>query len=381
MSVCLNSDAEALERALAQTIMVDDLTTLEQRAHQLYQEAPHAPRIASLIGAIIRRRLEWQAASDHFLSMAQVFPEILSFQYDAALTAIDAGNYKRGQEIILGLSNELEALAPRQLRGIWRAAPLVGLYDIALRAFYLANTKDSTLGQPWVEERLTLASRNASNSALQSVNVISIGENCLPWQLTQRWGLRSAKTMFEQESPFNLAQTTTDDIAHLLRNGMDQLIDVSLMSTFIDKNGSCFPKNKTYHFDFNHERGPQFIENCYIQTRLRYADRIKQMRKIAATQPAIYVHFTERSGDLEHLVDAVRAFAQSDCTIVIFDSWLGCRKLIPEADHVRYKHVAMPNAGYRWFTPDHYDSIDGLNFERNIMQVIREEMIKLASRS
>jgi hypothetical protein len=379
VSVTLITELEELEQILTKTSSVSDLIQLENAVRAVYQRAPDSARVVSLIGAIIRKRLEWQAASDFFLTMASKFPGALSLQYDGALTAIDAGNYKSGMEAIVALSSHLKSLGPRQLRGLWRAAPLVGLYHIALDAFFLALEKGMTPGSSGVEQRLKIAASNAADPVVESVGAISIGENCLPWQLCQRWGLRSSETMLDQESPFNLAQTMTDNVAQLFRDGLNPLIDTNLMSTGVDgNNGSLYPVNRTYNFDFNHERGPGFISDNYQRVIERYTDRISKIRDNAVKRPSVFVHFTERDGDLNGLVEAIKSFVKTDFRIVILDSWSGNRPKMRTSDNVvRYLKVNLPASDYRWFIPDHYDSAEGFQFEQRISGFIFDAMSEL----
>jgi hypothetical protein len=374
----LSAELDRLEQIVIKTTAVDDLGKLESEVRDVYRQARDSMRAVSLIGTIIRKRLEWQAASDFFLSMAKQFPEVLSLQYDGALTAIDAGNYRSGQEVIGTISSRIESLGGRQLRGIWRAAPLVGLHDVAVRAFLLACERGIEPGSSRVEHRLKTAAANASSPAVRSVGAISIGENCLPWQLCQRWGLRSDDTMFDQESPFNLAQTTTNGVSQLFRDGLECLIDAALLSTATDTNGSLRPVNKTYYFDFNHERGPKFIENRYRLVVDRYKDRISKIRNFVENRPAVYVHFTERDGDLPSLVNSVKSFAKSNYRIVLLDSWHGKRPSMLSSEVVRYRRVSFPRPEYRWFTPDHYDSTEGVAFEQDIAEFVHDAMLDLA---
>jgi hypothetical protein len=374
---------EELEDSARRTSEASELMKLEAKARELhlsvldaaikepYLHASRSIRIIHLIGTLIRKRAEWQVASEYFLIASRQFPEVsLPMAYEGALTAIDAGSYKTGQDTLLDLAPKLDTLGARQLRGIWRAASLVGLHDLALQAFYLSLEKGIAPGSQGVETRLKSAIANATDETLQAIGAISIGENCLPWQLCQRWGLRSSSTMFDQESPFNLAQTGTNDVARLLRDGLGRLIDTSLLTTVPQKLGSPRPVNVTYNFNFNHEAGARFTANSYQGLVERYSKRVSDFQRFAKCKPAVYVHYTEGPGDLTELVNALKCFVEGPLRIIIFDSWTGERSEVPTDEIVRYHRVSPPTCDYKWFRPDDYDSEVGFEFEARIASLI-----------
>ncbi len=370
MSVQLLSD---IRKSLDETVDYDGLVSLEQEARILDDQMPSSVDCAMLIGEIIRKRLDWEDASDYFYNKSHLFENRSDFLYNAALTAIDAGNYLRGRQIILQLAEYMTKLSGRMLRGMWRAAPLVGLHEEALSAYKQAMANGFEGCCAHVESRLMNAVLNASMPALQSIGIVSLGENCLPWQLVNRWGLRPKNKLFIQESPFNLAQTTTNDVAELLRVGLDRLIDTEALSTNKDVNGTIRPLNTTYHFDFNHERGQRFITDNYAGLRARYASRIHNLNRYLQSEPCIYLHYTERNGDILGFVDAiVNATMHTNYVIVVFDAWDGRDGFTIAQGNTIYQKIKLPWTGYTWYQPDHWDSELGTNFEFQLQAVLAD---------
>jgi tetratricopeptide (TPR) repeat protein len=373
---------QTLQTALDRTASFDSLVDLERSARDAQRDFPESPRFVALIGAILRKRFEWEASSTYLLEMAAKFPNALELQYRGALTAIDAGNYRRAQAAVASLASKIDLLDGQQLRGIWRAAPLVGLHDIALDAFARARANGAAACTSAIANRLAAAQGNAASPAVNSVNVISIGENCLPWSLAQRWGLRSSETMFSQESPFNLAQTTTNDVAALLEDGVDRLVERTFISELINPDGVPRPQNAKYHFDFNHEQGKFYVNNCFDELISVYSVRIDNLKRILSAGPCVYVHYTERGGDLDRLVRSVRMRCHDGRSkIIIFDSWEGNRQLSSGLGDVVYHKVTLPGLDYAWFRPDDFDSDDGIAFERTIQGVILREVVALYENS
>ena len=373
---CKTPEARDLQERLSKTHNTSELAEIEGDALRLEQCYPDDPWLPAIVGTSLRRRLEWDSSSRHFLSAAQRFPAIPAFLYEAALTSIDAGDYNRAQGVLLALSaGGLDRLSMRQLRGFWRASPLAGLAEVAFEAFQLARVRGQIQHDKLIRLRHEMAVQSASSDLVRDVAVISLGENCFPWSALNRWGLRSRDGIFEQESPFNLAQTTTNDIAHLLVDGTSSLIDPDLLSTLYDQNGTVRPLNAKYHFDFNHERGSRFVENRFGVHVERYENRIKKFSSFLVERACVFVHYTERDGDLCALTSSLaRASDHSDFRILILDAWAGKRNSLPTEEYCDYFRIEFPFENYQWFQPDHWDSTEGVRFEMSIRNVVVQSM-------
>lgn len=387
MAVPFENQIDHLEHLARSLSSATPLSQLESNVRRLYldelqreinkpdMKTTQVVRFINLIGTLIRKRAEWQAASEYFLTAAEQFPEaFLQLAYDGALTAIDSGNYHIGQNTLLRLAPRLKELGPRQLRGIWRAAPLVGLHSLAIEAFHLSLDRGIEPGSSGVEKRLEQAQIYAQHLVVQNVNLLSLGENCLPWQLGQRWGLRSATTMLNLQGPFNLAQTGTNGVTRLLRDGLEGLVDSRLLTTVPQAIGAPRPVNATYNFNFNHEAGPTFTSDDYKGLKSRYLKRIADFKRAARTKPSVYLHYTEGFGDLNQLYEAVEQFTNSRFHIIIFDAWGGTRDKIQKSKNMSYYKTALPRPDYLWFRPDDYDSLEGCEFEARIASLIFECM-------
>ena len=105
-------------------------------------------------------------------------------------------------------------------------------------------------------------------------------------------GARSTETMFSQESPFNLAQTTTDDVAASLEDGLERLILRTYISKLTNSDGIPRPVNAKYHFDFNHEQG-SYVENDYHELITKYLELVNNLKRVQSDGPCVYVHYTE----------------------------------------------------------------------------------------
>jgi len=204
-------------------------------------------------------------------------------------------------------------------------------------------------------------------------------DGSLPWHLGQRWGLRAPAAMLAQESPFNLAQTTTDSVAALLEDGLDRLISPDLLSLATASDGTSRPLNLSYQFDFNHERGALFTGDGYAGLIARYARRLSSFGRWLAGAPCVLLHYTERNGDLGRLARAVAAASpHGNYILVILDVWSGPRATLLEHPRVRHIRMDLPWPDYQWFRPDHWDDQRGIAFERSLQRAVLAAASQLA---
>lgn len=364
-----------LKAKFANAWSYDQLTEIETATRNLEATNEISSDLALLIGEIMRRKLDWNAAADYLTQKAEFFPECLELLYNASLAFIDGASYNRAQDVIKKLSAQLEKLTNQQLRGIWRAAPLVSLHETALEAFNLARARGEEACLASVEDRLVQALHNSCDKSLAAISVISIGENCLPWSVGQRWGLRSADRMFEQESPFNLAQTVTNSVSELLEKNFDQLLSSEYLSISKAADGTSRPLNNHYRFDFNHERGNQFIDDDFSGLKTRYGARVEKLRSHFEHKPCVLVHFTEREGDLGRLSNAIqKSFTHQKWHLLLLDAWNGPRSTEDYGNRTSYQKIVLPREDYQWFRPDHWDSNEGTAFENFLHDKIMENV-------
>jgi hypothetical protein len=185
--------------------------------------------------------------------------------------------------------------------------------------------------------------------------------------------------MFNQVSPFNLGQTMTDSVSALFNDGLERLIDRAFLAETANVDGIPRPINHKYHFDFNHEQGTWFSQNKFERLILRYLPRIDGLKSILSGSVNVFVHYTERDGDLKNLTDSIRKSANGgDFRIVILDAWEGPRSGIPSQRDIIYQKVRLPRPGYVWHRPDDFDSDDGIEFERELQDIILKAIIDLS---
>ncbi|WP_123834595.1 tetratricopeptide repeat protein [Methylobacterium currus] len=313
----------------------------------------------------MHRRNDWYDAYKSLSSALEIFPDSVDICYWAALNAIDAGSYESASGLLDRLGDRLSSIPERYLRGIWRAAGVVGNIQLASAAFSQAKAQGSELALDAVGLRIESA------LAAQSINlcpIISVGENCQPWMLPNRWGLRRPSDIGPQSSMFNLGQSNCYGVAKILRSLGENFVSPEYLSVKEYPQRAPCPTNDTFHYEFNHELGKYWLENNYENLISRYKSRISNFHKFIAGQQRVFFFYSDRDGDINSVVDAIIEINQDDnYSIVIIDLFDGERpSRLRHHDRVSYARLRFPDKDYVWWRPDHHDSDAGVYFERSI---------------
>lgn len=326
-----------------------------------------------LRGSIRQRRSELTLASDAYFEGHARFPENNVFPYEAGLIALDANYYGRAQAMIRTLADRMESLTDRQCRGVWRGGALAGLHDIARRAFDVATARGSELVSDAVGARLSQAIETQAQMRREPVRIVSLGNNCFPWMVLNRWGLRADPASATEDTVFNLGQCSGHTAADVLRAPQD-LIAASDLEVQRHPDGGPIPWHGRFAMLFNHEGGELWIADNFARLIDRYTPRVANLIDALEGDPRIFVYYVEGDPDLNDLVAAVAdANLDENYTLVIVDTRPEPRARPASHPRLRYLEIELPSSTYIWHVPDQFDSDLGVRFERSVANAILKE--------
>ncbi|MGU3423059.1 tetratricopeptide repeat protein [Methylobacterium sp. D54C] len=331
---------------------------------------------AMLLGQIYQARGEWLKAASIYAHYSEVFPDHVDFTYQAALTFVDAGLYEKGHSYLNKLTCCLERLSDHHLRGIWRAASLLADHELAFQAHALVADRGSPHANSVVERRIQMARHERPSNMPM---VVSIGENCLPWMLANRWGFRRDIFALRHQSFFNLAQTKSFAVADLINDGVSALTDAASLSSYELPTGTPCPANEKYKFFFNHEQGDRWIANSFEKLRGLYEHRIAAFDAALKEPRCIFFHYTKsgsRAGDVLRSIQSRRSTRDYRIVLIsISDVPIDLRGV--DVTTVLIRHMQLPRPDYVWFKPDDYESPEGFEFEKQISDLLSEAVAAL----
>ena len=370
-------------RALSQ---LDDYSALDWLVDELAQLAASFPPSADLTvlrGSTYQKRCEWAFASDLLSAAAPDFPERADVAYEAALNSLDAGYYPRAEALLAILLPGVASHSSRIQRGMWRAAALVGRHDIAIAAFEAALAAGSPYAEPQLSYRMRAAAAIQLAMKQNEMDCISIGENCLPWMLLNRWGFRAHPTHPRADSIFNLAQTSTNGCTSILEDAGGSLMAPNDLKVSLNSNGAPLPINQRCQIAFNHEQGRSWVKDDFTKLRERYAPRVDNFASTLDGPQRLYVHYTEVPGDISRLLDAICSINKNDAFRVLVIDATGEDRLSAASgfEAADYLHAPLPRPDHVWFRPDDLDSLDGVAFEWRIAEAALQSLGKLLRRN
>lgn len=330
-----------------------------------------------LRGHIRQRRSELTLSSDAYAEGHVLFPDNNLFPYEAGLLALDGNYYTRAQQMMQTLGGRLETLTDRQCRGLWRGGALAGLHGTARLAFDRAQSNGSELATPEVSTRLDRAIEIQRAMISHPVRVVSLGNNCFPWMVLNRWGLRPDPADPRDDCVFNLAQCSGYTAAAVVRAPQDLIRREDLEA--VSPEGTPLPWHTRFGMLFNHEGGDLWIADDFAKLLERYRPRIENLVDSFSGDPRVFVYYVEGAVDLDDLVDAVStANTDENYSLVIVDTRAD-RQPPARHDRLRYLPLDLPVPEYVWHVPDQFDSVHGVTFESAVAEAVLEEAQKLSA--
>jgi hypothetical protein len=319
---------------------------------------------------MLRRRGEWHAAALWLDMKSSDFSKDVDIWYEAALNYIDAGYYLKGIEFLDKIRPYIPEISEGHLRGMWRASAIAGGHVLSQEAFDEATRRASPYATDHVRSRI-LSAVEMSNK--QDFRLISIGENCLPWMLGNRWGLRNQPYNSEYQWIFNLGQTSTNFCADIIAKRGVGFLDNNNIHSIYNPSGAPYPENVAFGYGFNHELGEEWIEDNFRKLHEKYKPMIENTSLFSKGSKRIFFHYTENSGDFGALIKSLDSFNQDkNFRLVIVDVSNNNSTDFIHEKNVFYLNIKIPRENYLWFKPDDYDSEEGVNFELQIRDFLIE---------
>jgi hypothetical protein len=228
--------------------------------------------------------------------------------------------------------------------------------------------------------RARYAARTASPAPLGSARLVSLGFNCLPWTVPNRWGLRLEPDLAALDCPFNLAMHSFDTMIDAIRNDFAGYSDPVQIKKTRTPNGHEIAYNVRYKAVWNHEKNSYWIDNDYAILRKNLDLRIENFRNALKSEAIIFLvsirssfssgEMTERLMELHDVLRAAShcttmaliAVAQADAAAVSTT-----RTIAPAVFHIA---MPWPDDPYIWHDEADFNAARGVDFERRYTEAI-----------
>jgi capsular polysaccharide biosynthesis protein len=259
------------------------------------------------------------------------------------------------------------------LNKLFRAGGIVRLADEAAPAAWRSLPPDARGN---LLKRSEIAALNLAAIEQTGIKLISIGQNCLPYQLAGRWGLVAARAEPGLLTPFDLGGFINDSVADAIATDFAAFENRDNFEVTRAWGGGKMFLHRPSGVGFFHERGSYWVTPDRARFFLRLASMIAnwQLAKTAARKLFVFCYCG--AGNLERLVHtASEKLLGPDAHLLVIDV-LQQPHTCPAGPFITYRHLPYPR-DYDWTSVYQQCSAAGLHFELGVIEAIGWAMMKL----
>ena len=235
----------------------------------------------------------------------------------------------------------------------------------------------------YIHRVVTARFDNLTNPALQSINFVSVGSDCLPRTLFSKYGLRPTRALGEKTLPLDLVSAGTEGTLRILREDFKGYRDPAQLQI---AEGFDAPINWSYPICFNHETGTSWRENGYAKLTERYETREKRFRATLANGNLTFIVLNwqrtkyTKSGH-EELLEVASLLAERTagrmrmlCCISTpsDEQWhQPFSERVAKNATVTRVYNPKPNEDYEFYKPELYASPRGVQYENGFIHSLQ----------
>lgn len=225
--------------------------------------------------------------------------------------------------------------------------------------------------------RADSAERNSRLLRNNNISVISIGQNCLPYQLLGRWGYMSTRGAAPgARTPFDLGGYQNEKSAEPIMNDFADYIDSENFTFPLHGKFVRWPNNIKNAVSFFHDKGKYTTSEEKKNFMDFMRTRVENWRKLSHSGPNIYVYSVCGACDLHKFLDIVYERLTLDGSHIVILNVLQTEVDCPNLKNVHYAHIPYP-ASYDWTNVADQLSARGLHFEHSIQSVVMQAVMDI----
>lgn len=246
----------------------------------------------------------------------------------------------------------------------------------------LRAMKSLTEIHPGLEIPLAAARRRARQQLQRSdITLVSLGLNCVPWLILNRWGFRSPSAFVHEFNPFSMAIHTVEGVVEALATDFSTYFSNDEVFPIRSTNGHPMMARKDRSAVWNHNAEEYWLRDDCLELRNNLAGKIANFRSSCRQEIPVFVladYPTQYPADafqfLAPLKAALRQYTGHDADYLILTS----HRRVPDKGILHcvdettfFFRCPQPNQKYVWWEPDCVDSPSGLAYEEEYMSLIR----------
>jgi hypothetical protein len=214
-----------------------------------------------------------------------------------------------------------------------------------------------------------IARRNRELMEATGISLISIGQNCLPYQLAGRWGLVAPQADPADLTPFDLGGFTNDSVAGAIESDFAAFEDRGNFTVTKAWGGGQMFLHKPSNVGFFHERGTHWVTPDQSRFFMRLALMIANWKRRRKAAKRLYVYCLCGAGSLDRLVAAAAAKLLGPGAQLLILDVMQQPSRCPPHGQVTYRHIPYPK-DYDWTSVYQQCSARGFAFEAEVIGAI-----------
>ncbi len=244
--------------------------------------------------------------------------------------------------------------------------------------------EDHQLGVSWrgAERRQTM--RILQQERIEgAATLISLGRNCMPWVLLNRWGMRTPDEFSRLLTPFALAVHKVKGVVRALSSDFTDYFEPSALRTVETEKGHRIAVRKDLSALWNHNRGPYWLDNDFAALRGNLESKVGNFRTASRADNAVFLMSKSPAASEEHsravlgwIDEALAAFTgRTGNRIILFNEAAEARALRQLTPTAAVIDCPYPDRAYTWFDPADENTAAGLDFERSCVSAVTRALM------
>ena len=250
----------------------------------------------------------------------------------------------------------------------------------ALLAKTEAAAREDTALSTWrraVQQRQEV--KAANRAGLEGhATLVSIGLNCMPWSLPNRWGLRSPEEFISLFTPFSYGVHKMKGLLRAVRSDFEEYCRPDQLTTVETEGGHLMPMHTDHTAMWNHNLGLYWTKNEFAKLRANMAHKAENFRRACRKEDVVFLlgksaisYPQEPIGFLEKLNAGLERLTGRPNNRVILSSEFADAQARWKVDEwTTVLDCPYPSASYVWYDDEAGTSDEGLAYEQGLAGAI-----------
>ncbi len=215
-------------------------------------------------------------------------------------------------------------------------------------------------------------------SALPRASLISMGMNCMPWDIPSQWGLRGAEDFCALRTPFDSGANKLPLVLETLETDFAAYCTLDVLRSVETGGGHLTPMRKDVRAVWNHHSSGYWICDDFRRLRENMAAKVQAFRHGCRREDAVFVishvnlDYPARPLDfLDRLNGGLERFTGSPRNRLVFiNEYAAAAATTWVDDQTLILDRPFPRADYVWYDEATTDSAEGLQYEQELAEAI-----------